>query len=102
MHILFNNGGVMNPPIDSVTAQGYDQQFGTNTLGHFFFTILLVPTLLATIKNPATPKGTVRVVTTSSLSYMFAPEIKWDTLRDGPERKKQSIHFLYGQSKLVR
>ncbi|KIO23027.1 hypothetical protein M407DRAFT_215532, partial [Tulasnella calospora MUT 4182] len=34
LHILFNSGGVMVPPIEQVTEDGYDLQFGTNVLGH--------------------------------------------------------------------
>ena len=33
LHILFNNGGVMATPIEQLTAEGYDLQFGTNVLG---------------------------------------------------------------------
>ncbi|KAJ7352040.1 hypothetical protein DFH08DRAFT_693367, partial [Mycena albidolilacea] len=33
LDVLFNNGGVMGPPIEQLTAQGYDLTFGTNVLG---------------------------------------------------------------------
>ena len=33
LHVLFNNAGVMIPPIDAATKDGYDLQFGTNVLG---------------------------------------------------------------------
>ncbi|EJD04778.1 uncharacterized protein FOMMEDRAFT_18526 [Fomitiporia mediterranea MF3/22] len=33
LHILFNNGGVMYPPVEQLTADGYDLQFDTNVLG---------------------------------------------------------------------
>ncbi|KAN0125440.1 hypothetical protein V8E53_015491, partial [Lactarius tabidus] len=58
LHTLYNNGGVY-AVIDKETAQGFDMQFGTNVLGHFFFTKLLLPVLTATAKK--TPAGTVRV-----------------------------------------
>jgi retinol dehydrogenase 12 len=32
-HILMLLSGVMNTPVDKITAQGYDMQFGTNVLG---------------------------------------------------------------------
>ena len=38
----------MNPPIDMKTANGYDVQFGTNVLGHYLFTISLLPVLIHT------------------------------------------------------
>ncbi|KAI5116375.1 hypothetical protein M0805_003529 [Coniferiporia weirii] len=36
VHILYNNGGVFVTPIDQLTSDGYDLQFGTNVLGHFY------------------------------------------------------------------
>ncbi|CAE6484200.1 unnamed protein product [Rhizoctonia solani] len=51
LHVLFNNAGVMAPPVEQRTFDGYDLQFGTNVLGHYFFTILLLPTLIHTAKN---------------------------------------------------
>ncbi|KAF8985126.1 NAD-binding protein [Cyathus striatus] len=98
LHILFNNAGVMRPPIDSLTAQKYDLQFGTNVLGHFYFTKLLLPTLLATAKS--CPDRNVRVVTTSSSGHELSSGINFDTLKDTPKRKKKNPMDLYSQSKL--
>ncbi|KAI5477915.1 short-chain dehydrogenase/reductase SDR family protein [Pseudohyphozyma bogoriensis] len=81
LDILFNNGGVMIPPTDLITAQGWDGQFGTNCLGHYFFTKLLMPAL-----TRAAPS---RVINTSSSGWMFAPPgegIDWDVLKAGPAR----------------
>jgi len=102
LHTLYNNGGVMYTPIDHVTTQGFDMQFGTNVLGHFYLTKLLLPVLTATAKK--TPAGTVRVVNLSSIGHNYgAPEgIRWATLeKDSLEaRKKLGTTKLYGQSKL--
>jgi NAD(P)-dependent dehydrogenase (short-subunit alcohol dehydrogenase family) len=35
--------GVLAPPIETLTAQGYDMQFGTNVLGPYFFTKYVFP-----------------------------------------------------------
>jgi NAD(P)-dependent dehydrogenase (short-subunit alcohol dehydrogenase family) len=43
--------GVMAPPVEQKTANGYDLQFGTKVLGHYFFTTLLLPTLIHTGKR---------------------------------------------------
>lgn len=43
------NRGVFGPPISDKTVQGYDLQFGTNVLGHFLFTKLLLPTMIRTV-----------------------------------------------------
>ncbi|KAH9036285.1 NAD(P)-binding protein [Lactarius hengduanensis] len=105
LHTLYNNGGVMNTPIDHVTTQGFDMQFGTNVLGHFYLTKLLLPVLTAAAKK--TPAGTVRVVNVSSIGHQLygAPEgIRWATLVPGNDsleaRKKLTSTGLYGQSKL--
>ncbi|KAH7926405.1 NAD(P)-binding protein [Leucogyrophana mollusca] len=96
LHVLFNNAGVMVPPVERVTANGYDLQFGTNVLGHFYFTKLLLPTLISTAQ--ASPDGHVRVVTTSSSAHLFG-NLDFNTFKDGPARKKLSTNVLYCQSK---
>lgn len=89
LYILFNSAGVMGSPMDQLTAQGYDLQFGTNVLGHFYLTQLLLPILISTAK--AHP-GEVRVVTTSSSANQGAPGkgIIYEYLKDGPLRTKKS------------
>ncbi|MFM1724116.1 SDR family NAD(P)-dependent oxidoreductase [Rhodococcus sp. PAM 2766] len=60
--LLINNAGVMYTPFER-TADGFELQFGTNHLGHFLLTTLLLPNLEAA----ATGSGTAsRVVTVSS------------------------------------
>ncbi|KAI0061200.1 NAD(P)-binding protein [Artomyces pyxidatus] len=108
LDVLFNNGGVMFSPTEMMTAQGYDLQFGTNVLGHFFFTNLLIPVLLRTARGEVT--GTpcnVRVVNLASMAHVLYPipeGIRWETLVKGedatPSRKKMGPQSLYGQSKL--
>jgi retinol dehydrogenase-12 len=89
----------MVPPIDQLTAQGYDLQFGTNVLGHFYFTKLLLPVLLAGAKS--SPDGKARVVNNSSSLYLLANKIDFNTLGDTAARKKKGQEMLYCQSKLV-
>ncbi|EDR03225.1 uncharacterized protein LACBIDRAFT_253463 [Laccaria bicolor S238N-H82] len=99
LDVLYNNAGVLGPPIADVTAQGYDLQFGTNTLGHFYFTKLLLPTLLASAKT--SPDGKVRVINVSSAAHHWHHgSIDFNILKDCPARKKKSGLMLYGQSKL--
>ncbi|KAH9059521.1 NAD(P)-binding protein [Lactarius vividus] len=103
LHTLYNNAGVY-AVVDKVTTQGFDMQFGTNVLGHFYLTKLLLPVLIATAKN--NPAGTVRVVNVSSLGHQYVPPegIKWATLGPGNDlleaRKKLNATKIYGQSKL--
>ncbi|EIN04707.1 NAD(P)-binding protein [Punctularia strigosozonata HHB-11173 SS5] len=96
LHLLYNNAGVMAAPIDLTTADGYDLQFGTNVLGHFYFTKLLLPTILSTVETA--PHGTVRVVNISSNAHYFGG-LDFATFKDGPKRRKRSTDLLYCQSK---
>ncbi|KAF8601568.1 NAD(P)-binding protein [Ceratobasidium sp. AG-I] len=102
LHVLFNNAGVMTPPIDMKTSNGYDLQFGTNVLGHYLFTISLLPVLIHTAQT----SGPVRVVNTSSVGHRITPKggIDYATLvpndaRADEVRKKTGTQRLYGQSK---
>ncbi|WP_328386942.1 oxidoreductase [Streptomyces sp. NBC_00400] len=63
LDLLINNAGVMALPYRT-TADGFEMQFGTNHLGHFALTGLLLPKLLAT---PG-----ARVVTVSSMLHALA------------------------------
>ncbi|KAG6826622.1 hypothetical protein H0H92_015114 [Tricholoma furcatifolium] len=104
LHILFNNGGVMYAPIDDLTADGYDLQMGTNVLGHFYFTKLLLPVLLSTAASSASASEKhehVRVLTTSSVTHYLAPAIDFATFRDGTPRRRLGTAMLYAQSKLA-
>jgi NAD(P)-dependent dehydrogenase (short-subunit alcohol dehydrogenase family) len=62
IHILLNNAGVMACPLGR-TEQGFELQFGTNHLGHFLLTGMLLPALRA-----AAP---ARVVCVSSRGHRF-------------------------------
>ncbi|KAF6743904.1 hypothetical protein DFP72DRAFT_931068, partial [Ephemerocybe angulata] len=98
LHVLFNNAGVMAPPVDQLTKQGYDLQFGTNVLGHWYFTKLLVPALLAASKTINGKTG--RVIHTSSSGSLLASTLKFETFKDHPSRTKAGTEYLYTQSKL--
>ena len=41
LHVLINNAGVITPPIEQLTKDGYDLQFGTNVLG--LYRVLIFP-----------------------------------------------------------
>jgi len=83
--LLINNAGVMVPPLTR-TADGFELQFGTNHLGHFALTNLLLEHV------------TGRVVTVSSTTHRFGridfEDLNW-------ERKPYNAWRAYGQSKLA-
>jgi NAD(P)-dependent dehydrogenase (short-subunit alcohol dehydrogenase family) len=85
LDLLVNNAGVMVPPL-SRTAEGFELQFGTNHLGHFALTNLLLPDV------------TGRVVTVSSTGHRLGT-IDFDDLNW--ERKPYKPWRAYGQSKLA-
>jgi NAD(P)-dependent dehydrogenase (short-subunit alcohol dehydrogenase family) len=87
--LLVCNAGVMYPP-KQVTRDGFELQFGTNHLGHFALTGLLLEQLL--------PVPGSRVVTVSSVGHRIRAGIHFDDLQW--ERSYSRVR-AYGQSKLA-
>jgi NAD(P)-dependent dehydrogenase (short-subunit alcohol dehydrogenase family) len=87
--LLINNAGVMYPP-KQTTADGFELQFGTNHLGHFALTGLLLHRLL--------PVAGSRVVTVASIAHNVQADIHFDDLQW--ERGYNRV-AAYGQSKLA-
>ena len=83
--VLINNAGIMAAPF-ALTADGFESQIGTNHLGHFALTNLLLPKL------------TDRVVTVSSVMHRIGrvslDDLNWKT-------RRYSAWPAYGQSKLA-
>jgi NAD(P)-dependent dehydrogenase (short-subunit alcohol dehydrogenase family) len=86
--LLINNAGIMAAP-RRVTEDGFESQFGTNHLGHFALTGLLLPALL----NAPAP----RVVTVSSHLHRRGT-MRFDDLQG---ERKYDRWGAYGQSKLA-
>jgi len=86
--VLVNNAGVMATPF-ARTADGFELQFGTNHLGHFLLTNLLMPALLA-----AAPGA--RIVNVSSAGH-YASDIDFDD--PNYENRPYNKWEAYGQSK---
>ncbi|HEV8295904.1 MAG TPA: SDR family NAD(P)-dependent oxidoreductase [Acidimicrobiales bacterium] len=87
LHLLVNNAGVMYTPFER-TIDGFELQFGTNHLGHFLLTNLLLPTLLAGAPS--------RIVNLSSGGHRSS-DIHWDD--PNYERRDYDKFESYGQSK---
>lgn len=99
LHVLFNNGGVMEPPVDQLTKDRCDLTIGVNLLGHFYLTKLLLPALESGAQTSS--DGKARVVNTSSFTYELSSNLDYDLFRDGPTRKRSlsSTEKMYSQSK---
>jgi NAD(P)-dependent dehydrogenase (short-subunit alcohol dehydrogenase family) len=85
--VLVNNAGIMAVP-QGYTAQGCELQFGTNHIGHFLFTCLLVPALRRA--------KAARVVVLTSYAHRYG-DVEFNDInyRSRPYDKWQA----YGQSK---
>src|SRR6202030_446123 len=87
--LLINNAGVMFPPRQT-TPDGFELQLGTNHLGHFALTGLLLEQML--------PVPGSRVVTVSSLAHRIRARINFGDLQS---QRSYSRGAAYGQSKLA-
>jgi NAD(P)-dependent dehydrogenase (short-subunit alcohol dehydrogenase family) len=89
LDLLINNAGVMNPPYTK-TKDGFELQFGTNHLGHFALTGLLIDLIKKTRSS--------RIVNVSSTAHKIGKlnfdDLNWETR---PYKKMRS----YGDSKLA-
>ena len=70
LDLIINNAGLMTQT-RSTTKEGIEGQFGANHIGHFLFTNLLAPQLLAAAKS--NPSGSTRVVNLTSLGHRISP-----------------------------
>lgn len=89
LDVLINNAGVMALPKRIETADGFEMQFGTNHLGHFALTGLLLDRLLATPNS--------RVVNVSSNAHKLG-SIDFGNLN---AEQSYSRWRVYGASKLA-
>jgi NAD(P)-dependent dehydrogenase (short-subunit alcohol dehydrogenase family) len=89
LDLLVNNAGVMTPPRYRETVDGFELQFGTNHLGHFALTGLLMPNLL---QAPAP-----RVTTVASIAHHGGD----DRVVEGNPAQGYNPNTAYGRSKLA-
>jgi NAD(P)-dependent dehydrogenase (short-subunit alcohol dehydrogenase family) len=89
LDLLVNNAGVMTPPRYRETPEGHELQFGTNHLGHFALTGLLLPALLKS-ESP-------RVVTVASIAHHRGDE----SVLDGNPEATYDPRKSYGNTKLA-
>jgi NAD(P)-dependent dehydrogenase (short-subunit alcohol dehydrogenase family) len=91
LDILINNAGIMALPERELTTDGFEMQFGTNHLGHFALTGLLLPAL----KRSDAPRV---VIVSSGVANMKMAKIDLDNLQS---EKSYEPMETYAQSKLA-
>jgi len=100
LDLLINNAGLLAPPHRQVTSDGFELQFGTNHLGHFALTGLLLPALL----SPGAVSGAAasRIITVSSKAHRGATmdfaNLQWERgYRPWPAyRRSKLANLLFG------
>jgi NAD(P)-dependent dehydrogenase (short-subunit alcohol dehydrogenase family) len=94
LDLLINNAGVYAPKNRLETVDGFELQFGTNVLGHFVLTALLMPALVRAVEKQTQRP---RVVTLASIAHKRA-RLNFEDLQSV---KSYSPSASYGQSKLA-
>ena len=99
--IVVNNAAVMNLPERELSEEGIEMHFATNHIGHFLFTNLIMPKIIAAAKNNA--KGTTRIINVSSLSPTVSTirwsDINFDKVNNTlPEEEQPAyqMHAMFG------
>jgi len=99
LDVLINNAGIMACPYDK-TKEGNEIQMGTNHLGHFALTGLLLPLLEKT--------NNARIVATSSIGHRMGKidfdDINWEKRKYSPtqaysDSKLANLYFVYELAK---
>ncbi|KAH1023574.1 hypothetical protein HUJ04_012753 [Dendroctonus ponderosae] len=85
--LLVNNAGIMICP-EGKTEDGFETQFGTNHLGHFLFTVLLLPKISQSERS--------RIVTLSSIAHERG-KIDFDDLN----WEKRAYHARHAYSQIL-
>lgn len=90
LDVLINNAGIAATP--GVTQDGFEVTFGTNHLGPFLFTSLLLPRLQEAKR--------ARIVNVASRAHERVHDIDW-TMLERPTRSVRERLRMYGVSKLM-
>ena len=87
--VIINNAGFMTPK-RQLTKEGIEAQFGTNHIGHFLLTNLLMPQLSAAATSKA--PGITRVINLTSLGHRLSPVRFHDYNFEGKYVPQEELH----------
>lgn len=92
LHVLWNNAGVSQPKVGSVSKQGLELQLATNCVGPFLFTSLLLPLLKSTAKASADGHSSRVVWLSSQIVELSAPKdgLVLEEIRSPPKDKARN------------
>lgn len=93
LDVLINNAGIMNPPKREVTKQNFEVQFGTNHLGHFLLTGLLLDILKSTPNSRIAVQSSIVHKTESMKPDIYFADLNFE--------KTYNRDQAYAQSKLA-
>ncbi|XP_057462639.1 short-chain dehydrogenase TIC 32, chloroplastic-like [Actinidia eriantha] len=96
LNLLINNAGVMAPPF-MLTQDNIELQFGTNHIGHFLLTNLLLETMKSTARE-SQKEGRIVNLSSEGHRYAYREGIRFDKIND---ESSYSTIYAYGQSKLA-
>uniref|UniRef100_A0A1B6HUV6 Uncharacterized protein n=1 Tax=Homalodisca liturata TaxID=320908 RepID=A0A1B6HUV6_9HEMI len=82
--ILINNAGVMMCP-RSLTEDGYELQFATNHLGHFLFTLVLLPKIVSSVPS--------KIINVSSEAHKWCKSLCLDDINLEKSYNPQQSYF---------
>ncbi len=89
IHVLINNAGIMFGPRKE-TQDGFEQQLGTNHLGHFLLTHLLLPKLI----QAGRPEEYARVINVSSAAHFGGLWLDWNDFHSNTFYNPQGAYCI--------
>jgi retinol dehydrogenase 12 len=104
LDVIWHNAGVMIPPDDTPTKQGYHVQLGINALGPFLLQHYLTPLCLKTTSLPSIPKSATRIIFVSFSGHRASstPDgFQWDDINLKSATGFRGHSLKYGQSKAM-
>ncbi|KAF2457557.1 hypothetical protein BDY21DRAFT_363828 [Lineolata rhizophorae] len=104
LDVVWHNAGVMIPPDNSYTTQGYELQYGTNALGPFVFQHFLTPLVVKTAALAGVKPNATRIIWVSAAAHRGAPKpdgVNWDDVNMKSNSGIRARWTKYAQSKAM-